>query len=118
MRRPSPTLPVAVLGAIALMCVVAPALAAAGVHSPLRVAAALALFGVAPGAARVPWLAPRDAGAEPALVVAVSLALSLLATQAMLWADAWDPVVGSVVLGGACLLSLLAQMAIRLRGPA
>ena len=115
MRRPSATLPVGVLGLVALMCVVAPALAAAGVHSPRRVAAALALFGVAPGAALVPWLAPRDAGAEPALVVAVSLALSLLATQLMLWADAWDPVVGSIVLGGACLLSLLAQLTIRRR---
>jgi hypothetical protein len=60
-------------------------------------------------------MTPRDAGVEPALVVAVSLALSLLATQAMLWADAWDPVAGSALLGGACLLSLLAQVATRLR---
>jgi hypothetical protein len=107
-----------VLALVALTCVLAPALTAAGVHSPLRVAAALALFGVAPGAALVPWLAPRDAGAEPALVIAVSLALSLLATQTMLWAGAWDPAIGSIALGGACLLSLLVQMAIRVREPA
>jgi hypothetical protein len=113
MRRPAPTLPVAVLALLALACVLAPALTVAGVHSPLRVAAALALFAFAPGAALLPWLARRESGAEPALVIAVSLALSLVVTQAMLWAGAWAPVVAACALGGACLVSLVAQIAAR-----
>ena len=113
MRRPAPTLPVAVLAVLALACVLAPALAAAGVHSPLRVAAAFILFGVAPGAALLPWLARRAAGIEPALVIATSLAISLVVTQAMLWAGDWAPVGAAIALGAACLVSLIAQIVLR-----
>jgi len=118
MRRPAATLPAGVLALAALACVVAPALMLAGVHSPLRVAAALLLFGLAPGAAVLPWLAPRGAGAEPALLLAVSLALSLLATQTMLWAGAWSPQTTACLLAGACLVSLAVQLALRPRSAA
>jgi hypothetical protein len=45
----------------------------------------------------------------------VSLAVSLLVTQVMLWAGAWSPTAASCVLGGACLASLAAQLAVRAR---
>jgi len=115
MRRPVSALPLGVLALTALACIAAPALTLAGVHSPLRVAAAFALFGVAPGAPLLPWLSPRGVRAEPALVVAVSLAVSLIITQTMLWAGAWSPSVGASALGGACLASLAAQIVIRTR---
>jgi hypothetical protein len=115
MRRPA-ALPAAALAAVALACVLAPALMLAGVHSPLRVAAALALFALAPGAALLPWLAPRRTATEPALLVGTSLAVSLLATQLMLWAGDWSPRTATCLLAAACLASLVAQLALRVRG--
>ena len=115
MRRPVYALPLGVLALVAVACIAAPALTLAGVHSPLRVAAAFTLFGIAPGAALLPWLSPRGVRAEPALVVAVSLAVSLISTQIMLWAGAWSPPAGACLLGGACLASMAAQVVIRAR---
>jgi len=114
MRRPTTSPPAGMLALAAVACVVGPALMLFGVHSPLRVAAALILFGMAPGVAVLPWLSPR-AGAEPALVVAVSLALSLLVTQTMLWAGAWSPHTTACLVAGACLVSLALQLALRSR---
>ena len=114
MRRPAATLPAGVLVLAAVACVLAPALMLAGMHSPLRVGAALLLFGLAPGAAVLPWLSPRG-GREPALLLGVSLALSLVATQIMLWASAWSPQTAACLLAAACLVSLSLQLALRPR---
>ena len=118
MTRPAPTLPVGVLAVAAAACVLAPVLTLLDIHSPLRVAAAFILFALAPGAALLPWLrSPRAGGAaEPALVLAVSLAASLLVTQAMLWLRAWSPATTACLFAAACLVSLAAQLTIRLRG--
>jgi hypothetical protein len=115
MRRPAAALPTAALAGVALACVLAPALMLTGIHSPLRVAAVLALFALAPGAALLPWLAPRRTATEPALLVGTSLAVSLLATQLMLWAGDWSPRTATCLLAGACLASLLVQLAARAR---
>lgn len=90
----------------------APPLMLAGVHSPARVAAALVLFTMAPGSALLWAVGPRRAQVEIGLVVAVSLAVSALAAQTMLWLGDWRPVTAACVLAGVCLASIAAQLAI------
>jgi hypothetical protein len=104
------------LVAAASACVLAPVLMAADVHSPLRVAAALALFALAPGAALVGWLARRSPRVELVLVVAVSLGLSTVAVELMLSLHIWSPLAATCVLAAACLPSIVLQLR-ALRGP-
>jgi hypothetical protein len=85
---------------------------AAGVHSPIRVAAALGLFVVAPGVAALPQApASRPAPVELGLVVGTSLAVSALGAQAMLWLGVWSPSAATWALAGLCLLGLGARAA-------
>lgn len=99
-----------ILWAAAGACVVAPATMLAGLHSPLRVAAALALFCLAPGAAILPWVAARGARVELGLIVASSLALSALVAQVMLWLGAWRPTAATCLLAAACAVPIGAQL--------
>ena|SRR5215208_1946659 len=101
---------VSMLAAAAGACVLAPALMAADVDSPLRVAAALMLFALAPGAALVGLLAPRSAASEIALVLGVSLAVSTVAAQLMLSLHLWSPLAGACVLAAACLPPIVLQL--------
>jgi hypothetical protein len=98
------------LAAAAGACVVAPALMAADVDSPLRVAAALTLFALAPGAALAGVLAPRPAASEIVLLVGVSLAVSTVAAQLMLTLHLWSPLAGACVLAAACLPPIALQL--------
>jgi hypothetical protein len=102
---------VPVLVAAALGCVLAPTLALAGVHSPLRVAAALLLFGVAPGAAVMGLLKPRAMQAELALVVALSLGISALAAELLIELGAWSPRAAACALAAVCLPPIALQLA-------
>jgi hypothetical protein len=86
--------------------VLAPVTTVAGLHSPVRVAAALALFCLAPGAAVLPLFGPRPAGVELGLVVGFSLAVCALVAQSMLWLGAWSPVAATCLLAAACVVPI------------
>jgi uncharacterized membrane protein YfcA len=107
MRRNTRT---ALLLAGAAGCLITPPLMLASVHSPLRVVAALLLFGVAPGAALLPLVARRAGSADLALVVAASLAISAVSAEVMLALHAWSPESGTCLLAAACLTSIAAQL--------
>jgi hypothetical protein len=83
----------------------------AGVHSPVRAAAALGLFAVAPGVAALPIVGSRSAPAEVGLVVGTSLAVCALGAQAMLWLGVWSPGAATWTLAVLCLLGLAARAA-------
>ena len=100
----------ALLTVAAAGCVLTPLLMLAGAHSPLRVLAALALFGAGPGAAALPLLAPRGRDVEPGAVLGVSLAVSVLVAQAMLWLGGWWPQAATCALAAACLVSIAVQL--------
>lgn len=91
-------------------CLLAPLTTFVQVLAPLRVGAALALFCLAPGAAALPVLAPRDDRIEPALILVTSLAVLTGVTQAMLWFQAWEPAVATNVVAAACLFSIAVQL--------
>jgi hypothetical protein len=107
----------ALLVCSAAACVVSPLTAVAGLDSPVRVAAALLLFCLAPGAAALPLFTPRSAGVELGLVVGFSLAACAVTAQAMLWAGAWSPIAATCLLAAACLVPIAWQLA-RPRSPA
>ena len=102
----------------AVACVLAPLMMLAGLYSPIRVAAGLVLFGLAPGAALLPLLAPRRPSVELALAVATSLAVSALIAQAMLSLGAWSPTAGTWVLALVCLASIATQLTVGRSGRA
>jgi hypothetical protein len=83
----------------------------AGVHSPVRTAAALLLFCLAPGAAVLPLLTRRPAHVELAIVVAASLGACTVLAQVMLWLHLWQPVAATYLLAAVCLASIGAQLA-------
>ena len=91
-------------------CVAAPLATALGFPPGVRLAAALALLCIAPGAALVAALGGR---AEPGLVVGASLACCTLVAQAMLWLGAWWPRLFLYLLAGICLLVLAARGGVR-----
>ncbi len=94
----------------ATACVLAPVLSLAGVHSPVRVAATLLLFCLAPGVAVLPLLAPRPVGVELGLVVGFSIGVCAVVAQSMLWLGAWSPEAATWLLAGACLLAMAGQL--------
>ena len=93
----------------AAACLLAPATVITGAPSPLRLAAVLALFCLAPGAALLSMLQPRNARVELGLVVGVSLGVVTLGGQSMLWVGLWEPQVFACALAGASLLSFAAS---------
>lgn len=110
-RAPRSVPRAALLVVAALACVAAPLLMAADIHSPLRVAAALALMTLAPGAAVWPLFDSRSPQIELGLVVGTSLGISVLVAQATLWAGAWAPERSTAVLALVSLVSILGQLA-------
>lgn len=106
-RRPSlPRERVAPLAALAV-CAAAPAVVAGGAPPLVRLAALLAFVGLVPGTALLaPWLR-RGLRPAPGLVVALSLAVSVLAVQATIWAGRWAPLDTLRMLAGACLVLLV-----------
>ena len=94
--------------AVMVACVEAPVLVAAGAPPALRLGAVLALFALAPGIVLTRLLAGTRTGigAEPGLVVAVSLGVVTVIAQAMVWFGAWSPAVFVYLLAAACLAGL------------
>ena len=88
-------------------CVVAPLLVALGLPAALRFPAVLALLCLGPGTALLTAVRGR---LELGLVLGVSLAISALVAQSMLWFDTWRPNEILYGLAGACLLPLALQM--------
>lgn len=96
----------AILQALAaLACVLAVLFVALGAPSVLRTPAALGLFLLAPGAA---ILGRR--GAEPGLVIGVSLAVDALAAQLLLWSGTWSPATATYLLALVCLPALVVHL--------
>lgn len=99
-------------------CVLAPVTSLAGMHSPVRVAATLLLFCLAPGVAVLPLLSPRRAGVEIGLAIGFSLGVCAVMAQSMLWLHAWSPEVATWLLAGACLAAMAGQVVSGARGRA
>lgn len=118
MRRIAPSQSVPVLVAGAAGCVLAPPLMLAGIATPLRTAAALLLFAVAPGAALLPLRYRGRPGLDLALVVGTSLAISTLVAQAMLTAGLWSPAAATWLLAAACLVPIARRLRRVQRHPA
>jgi len=102
-----------VLGAAALACVAAPALMAMGVHSAVRVAAAIVLLVLAPGAAAAPLFGSRSAPLELGLVAGTSLGISALVAELTLWAGAWSPWWATAGLAAVSFTSIVPQLGSR-----
>ena len=92
------------------------ALAAAGVHSPVRVAATVWFVLVCPGIAVVRLLRLDDAVAELALAVAVSIALAAAAGGIPLYAGLWSTFTALAILISITIAAAAAPLA-RTRPP-
>ena len=79
------------------------------ISSALRPAVLLAFFCLVPGAAIVGSLRMRSPMAELALTLGLSLALSTLAGELMLWLRAWDPTWAVVLLASLSAPTLVLQ---------
>ena len=103
MRRDTPLGPLLLtLGFVVL------ALAVIDVRSPLRPVLTLAFFCVAPGAAIVPRLRIADRLLRAALVIGISVVVSMATAMAMLWAGVSSPGAGA----GAVLLITAGALAL------
>lgn len=90
--------------ALAVVAVAAPLLALTGPPA-LRAAAGFVAVLTVPGAAIVGFLRVVDPIDEVILAVTVSLVVTILATQVMLWSGLWHP-------AALCALSALAALAL------
>ena len=82
----------------------------ANIISPVRAILSLVFFLVCPGMAFVQLLRIEDWIVEFTLAVALSIALTTLASEAMLYADAWSPVTAGLSFVGLTLLGSLIQL--------
>ena len=82
----------------------------ANIVSPVRAILSLAFFLVCPGMAFVQLLRIEDWIVELTLAVALSIALSTLVSEAMIYADAWSPVTAGLGFIGLTLLGSLIQL--------
>jgi GT2 family glycosyltransferase len=96
-------------------CVAAPIAVALGLPTGLRFAAVLALFCLAPGTALMWALRGR---AELALTVGVSLGVTVVLAQSMLWLGFWHPQLYLYGLAGICFPPLVSRVRLSRRGPA
>jgi hypothetical protein len=107
---PRPWLRTVLLVVAGLSCVAAPAFAAAGIHSGLRVAAALALLTLAPGVAALPLFGSRSAPVELGLVAGTSLGVSALVAEVTLWLGVWSPRAATAGVAVVSLISIVVQL--------
>jgi hypothetical protein len=92
----------------AASCVVAPLLVALDGPVWARFAAVLAFLSLAPGAAILHRLQAPGARLETGFVVCVSLAVTVVGAQCMLWLGAWHPRALTYLLAVGCLVALTA----------
>ena len=98
----------------ALACVAAPLLVVVGAPPVVRLPAVLALMCLAPGAALFAFMRQR---AELGLVLAASLAVTVVVAECMIWLHAWWPTVWLFALALACLPALVARLELPLARP-
>lgn len=106
-----------VAAAACLLDVVAVGLIAGQVHGPVRQAVGLAFCLIVPGWAVIGQFRLHNAALEAGLTVAVSLAALLVVAQLAITFGAWHLTVVDVVVGIACLPSLVWHATARLRAP-
>jgi GT2 family glycosyltransferase len=111
-RETATSAQLALVAAAVASCVAAPLLVAFGLPATLRFCAVLALLCLGPGAA---VLAAVRGRLELGLVLALSLAISGLAAQSMLWFDVWRPSEFLYGLALACICPLVLELGRLLR---
>jgi GT2 family glycosyltransferase len=94
----------------AFTCVATSLLVAVGAPASLRLPFVLALLSLAPGIA---WLTAIGGKAEPGLIVGLSLGLTTMVAQSMLWLGVWAPRPALYATAAACLIPLLGRFAMR-----
>jgi hypothetical protein len=109
---PEPAVRLSVRARFALgITLLAPVLAAAGLHLPGRTLVALAFVLLVPGVALVELLRLPSQHVSWCLAIAVSLAVNLLVAQAQLTVHGWRPLAGQMLVA----LSSLVLLALALR---
>ncbi|HVG75551.1 MAG TPA: glycosyltransferase, partial [Thermoleophilaceae bacterium] len=93
-------------------CLAAPLLVLLGAPSALRLPAVLVVMTLAPGAAFVAVFGRR---AELGLVVGLSLGVTVVIAQCMIWFGVWAPDAALVALALACVPPLVARLGLQLR---
>jgi GT2 family glycosyltransferase len=96
----------------AAACVAAPLSVAAGGPTALRLPAVLAFLCLAPGAALVTAARGRR---EAGLMIGVSLGVTAVGAQSMLWLGVWSPRTLLYALAAACLLPLACSLGLERR---
>jgi GT2 family glycosyltransferase len=96
----------------AAACVAAPASVAVGAPTALRLPAVLAFLCLAPGAALLTAVRGRM---EMGLIIGISLGVTAVTAQSMLWFGAWSPRPVLYGLAAACLLPLAPGLALERR---
>ncbi len=94
----------------AFTCVAASLLVAVGASVSVRLPFVLALLCLAPGVA---WLTAVGGKAEPGLIVGLSLGLTTILAQSMLWLGVWAPRPALYATAAACLIPLSGRLATR-----
>jgi O-antigen/teichoic acid export membrane protein len=97
----SPSLTVLIAAATA--CVSALVLIGLGIMPSASALALVGVFSLAPGAALLPLLGGRGDGLRIGPIIGVSLGVSVLLAQTMLWVGAWEPRPAALLLSAACL---------------
>jgi uncharacterized membrane protein len=92
-ERAIATVVVLVIDAVAVV------LTMAGAHGPLRLLFGLAFVLVVPGWAVIGFLRLNWPAAEVSLTIGLSLAITLLGSEVMLWTHTWHPVTYQLILG-------------------
>jgi hypothetical protein len=87
----------------AAACVAAPLLVLVGAPPWARFPAVLLMLSLAPGTALLHLLQPPGRRIEAGLAVGISLAVTVVIAQCMLWAGAWHPELLVHLLAGSCL---------------
>lgn len=83
------------------------AMAGLGLGAPLRALAVVAVIGLVPGAALLPWLPPSGSMQRMVIAVAISLSLTVVLSESLAMAGVWTAdrvIVGVAGLGIVAIL--------------
>jgi hypothetical protein len=76
-------------GIVAILLLTVAALTGVGLGQPLQTLAVLAVIALVPGTALLPWLPPTTVAQKAVIVVAASLALTAILSEALAIAGVW-----------------------------